>query len=58
MTTEELPPLKLHWGQRCFTRCQADDDDYCTWEGCPQTRDNEPATSGRHCPLDEREESP
>lgn len=49
---ELLPPLRLHWGQRCINRCQADDDGYCDWPGCPQIRDNEPENSGRHCPLD------
>lgn len=38
-------------------RCQADRDGDCSCEWCPQLRDNEPATSGRSCPLpDGREE--
>jgi hypothetical protein len=32
--------------------CQADGDDHCMWIDCPQLRDNEPETTGRHCPLD------
>lgn len=36
------------------TGCHADDDDYCTWEGCPQLKDNEPFAIGRHCPRDRR----
>lgn len=52
----DAPPLRLHWGSRCINRCQADDDDDCQWEGCPQIRDKEPETTGRHCPLDVQEE--
>lgn len=33
-------------------RCHADRDGDCSHENCPQLRDNEPSTSGRHCPLD------
>ena len=46
--------LKPHYNMqgRYMTRCQADSDDDCTWEGCPQIRDGEPEKSGRHCPLD------
>ena len=32
--------------------CMAGKDGDCTHPGCPQLRDKEPATSGRHCPLD------
>lgn len=31
-------------------------DGECVWEACPQTRDNEPRATGRHCPLDTRDE--
>ena len=48
----EEPTPKLHWGQRRITTCQADDDGYCDWRGCPQKRDGEPYKSRRHCPLD------
>lgn len=36
--------------------CWADRDGECTHAGCPQLRDNEPAASGRHCPLDDAHE--
>lgn len=39
--------------RRRFTQCHADDDGYCDWKECPQLRDDEPATTGRHCPLDQ-----
>ncbi len=32
-------------------RCQADRDGDCSWSGCPQVRDGEPAKSHRCCPL-------
>jgi hypothetical protein len=35
-------------------RCHSDDHGECSWEGCPQLRDGEPAVTGRHCPLDNR----
>jgi hypothetical protein len=41
---------------RRMTRCHSDDDGYCDWSGCPQLRDNEPAATGRHCPLDKHTE--
>lgn len=36
--------------------CHGCSDGDCYWELCPQLRDNEPKTSGRHCPLDTRDE--
>lgn len=33
-------------------RCHAGRDGDCIHKNCPQLRDNEPAASGRHCPLD------
>lgn len=36
----------------CPERCHGARDGDCIWEHCPQLRDNEPATTGRHCPLD------
>lgn len=33
-------------------QCHACRDGECFWEQCPQLRDNEPAATGRHCPLD------
>ena len=52
-----MPILKPRFNMqgRYMTRCQADDDDDCQWEGCPQLRDKEPETSGRHCPLDAKD---
>lgn len=32
--------------------CRSQRDGDCIWKSCPQHRDSEPATSGRHCPLD------
>lgn len=36
--------------------CHAGKDGDCYWKECPQLRDKEPETSGRHCPLDLPEE--
>lgn len=33
-------------------RCRSHSDGDCYWEKCPQLADNEPETSGRHCPYD------
>ena len=38
------------------TRCQSGRDGDCNWSACPQLRDNEPAATGRHCPLDDGED--
>lgn len=38
------------------TRCHAGSDGECNWKSCPQLRDDEPGRSGRHCPLDNRED--
>lgn len=32
--------------------CHGGRDGECNWKRCPQIRDNEPETTGRHCPLD------
>jgi hypothetical protein len=37
---------------RPLTRCAANRDGECRHAQCPQLRDNEPAATGRHCPLD------
>lgn len=34
--------------------CHAHMDGDCYWKRCPQIRDGEPQTSGRHCPYDTR----
>lgn len=39
-----------------LVHCAASQDGECNHAKCPQLRDNEPATSGRHCPLDVHEE--
>lgn len=31
--------------------CHSGQDGDCSWDGCPQERDGEPAASGRPCPL-------
>lgn len=36
--------------------CHASSDGECHWARCPQIRDGEPVKSGRHCPLDDRED--
>lgn len=38
-------------------RCRAGSDGECFWKECPQEREGEPAASGRHCPLDVRDEA-
>jgi len=35
-----------------LTHCAAGRDGECGNAQCPQLRDNEPSTTGRHCPLD------
>lgn len=37
-------------------RCHGASDGDCMWELCPQLRDGEPAKTGRHCPIDVRDE--
>lgn len=32
--------------------CHAGRDGDCIWKECPQIKDNEPETTGRHCPRD------
>jgi hypothetical protein len=39
-------------GATPLTRCAAGRDGECAHAQCPQLRDKEPATTGRHCPLD------
>lgn len=45
-------PLRYDGSTHTVTRCQADDDGECSYDGCPQIRDGEPTKSGRHCPRD------
>jgi hypothetical protein len=37
-------------------RCHAATDGECVWRHCPQIRAGEPKKSGRHCPIDRRDE--
>lgn len=40
-------------GSECRSICKASiGGGECSWRDCPQTRDGEPAKSGRHCPRD------
>jgi hypothetical protein len=48
----ELPPAP----ERPLVRCAAGRDGECSHSECPQLRDGEPVKSGRHCPLDVRDE--
>jgi hypothetical protein len=36
--------------------CHGHEDSECAWKECPQIRDGEPEKSGRHCPLDNRDD--
>jgi|GEM_PF-5987150 hypothetical protein len=36
--------------------CHADRDGDCEHADCPQLRDGEPKATGRHCPLDRRDD--
>lgn len=38
-----------------YAGCRADRDGDCSWQECPQLRDNEPKATGRHCPRDNPE---
>lgn len=39
-----------------LTHCASGQDGDCIHPDCPQLRDGEPVKSGRHCPIDTREE--
>lgn len=52
---EESRPLRVMPPDH--PHCQAGRDGDCYWKHCPQTRDGEPGKSGRHCPLDHRDDS-
>lgn len=47
--------VRLATGPR-LTSCAAGKDGECGHRLCPQLRDNEPAASGRHCPLDSHQD--
>jgi len=53
----EAPVRKLratHLPIQTLKRCAAGRDGECHHAQCPQLRDNEPAATGRHCPMDNR----
>jgi hypothetical protein len=52
------PSPRLDLQRRRMTRCQADEEEPCEWEHCPQVRDGEPKATGRHCPFDVEEGGP
>jgi hypothetical protein len=37
---------------RGMGKCHSYEDGECFWRYCPQKKDKEPETSGRHCPYD------
>lgn len=45
-----LPPLRLDWGSRRFSHCQAGEDE-CDYEHCPRWQ-NGKLISEDHCALD------
>lgn len=53
---DELQRLRALRAQLERLACHAQKDGDCSWEFCPQLRDGEPERSGRHCPLDYREQ--
>lgn len=38
-------------------QCRGHEDGECFWKDCPQLKDGEPAKTGRHCPLDNRDDN-
>lgn len=51
---DAIAALKKPWDEP--PRCHAAKDGECFWADCPQIKDGEPVKSGRHCPLDVRDE--
>lgn len=48
-----LEAIAARRNDRTFVnQCRASLDGECGWSECPQIKDNEPRTTGRHCPLD------
>jgi hypothetical protein len=65
MTKDELEAVKREAFQRGVRRgefeigsknCRGASDGECSWWLCPQNQAGEPAKSGRHCPLDTKED--
>ena len=50
-------PEARQQGPEAEVQCHAQQDGDCSWRDCPQVRDGEPNSSGRHCPLDAEEVS-
>jgi hypothetical protein len=50
----QIPRGHPFWKAYQPNRCHGHEDGDCFWSGCPQLRDGEPEKSGRHCPLDDR----
>lgn len=50
------PPEDIQRYYGTWTDCHGHEDGDCFWVDCPQLRDGEPKRTGRHCPLDKREE--
>jgi hypothetical protein len=57
-------PCKAHGScqlpRSCKVSCHAGRDGECNWDRklCPQYRDREPETTGRHCPRDLHDDQP
>lgn len=49
-------PEKPKQARLPLAHCAASRDGECNHEECPQNRDGEPEKSGRHCPIDHRDE--
>lgn len=52
LTTNEHPSATT-W-ESPVSSCHASSDGECSWIHCPQLQNDEPASTGRHCPLDHR----
>jgi hypothetical protein len=55
-TVERAAPAAAGTLAKPLTSCAAGRDGECGHTQCPQLRDGEPAKSGRHCPLDNRDD--
>jgi hypothetical protein len=47
---------KLYKNERVLMYCAANRDGECAHKQCPQLKDNEPACSGRSCPMEDQDE--
>ncbi|MDN2486404.1 hypothetical protein MML63_12295 [Kosakonia sacchari] len=55
-TSRQFESVAVGTKSEGLQRCAASRDGECHHTQCPQLRDNEPATSGRHCPIDNWED--